>query len=127
MKAEYRKTLTEEQKRILAEKGTEAPFSGELLHNKQKGVYQCAACGQDLFTSETKYDSGSGWPSFYDVISSESVKLIRDNSHGMIRSEVVCSNCEGHLGHVFQDGPREATGLRYCINSASLQFEKKDQ
>ena len=108
----------------MVEKGTERPFSGKYLDNKEKGMYKCAACETSLFDSSTKFDSGSGWPSFYDVVDKGNVKLNKDTSHGMIRVEVVCANCEGHLGHLFDDGPQEATGLRYCINSASLNFDK---
>lgn len=118
--------LTEEQYRILVEKGTERPFTGKYLDNKENGQYCCAACGNPLFDSKTKFDSGSGWPSFYDVIDQGNVKLIRDTSLGMIRTEVVCANCEGHLGHVFDDGPNDKTGQRYCINSLSLDFKKED-
>ncbi len=116
--------LTDEQYRILVEKGTERPFTGKYLDHKEEGKYTCAACGNELFDSSTKFDSGSGWPSFYDVVDQGNVELILDTSHGMIRTEVVCSNCGGHLGHVFSDGPRDTTGQRYCINSVSLDFKK---
>lgn len=122
---ELKEQLTPEQYKILRQKGTEAPFTGELLHNKEDGTYVCRVCGSMLFTSETKFDSGSGWPSFYDVISSESVKLIDDSSHGMSRTEVVCAKCGSHMGHLFHDAPEQPTGARYCINSASLDFLKK--
>ena len=115
--------LSEEQRYVTQEKGTEAPFTGDLLNNKERGTYQCVCCGADLFSSDTKFDSGTGWPSFYDVISSEFVKVEVDHSHGMIRQEVLCGICDAHLGHVFSDGP-QPTGLRYCINSLSLEFEK---
>lgn len=120
----WKEKLTPEQYRILRGKGTETPFTGELLHNKEDGMYKCAACGQELFPSGTKFDSGSGWPSFYDVASSDKVILKEDKSHGMVRTEVVCANCGSHLGHLFEDGPKEKTGLRYCINSSALEFEK---
>lgn len=119
---ELKKKLTPHQYHILREKGTEAPFSGELLHNHQDGLYSCKACGAKLFSSDTKFDSGSGWPSFYDVFSSDAVKLIEDDSHGMQRVEVTCANCGSHLGHVFHDAPSQPTGMRFCINSASLDF-----
>ena len=115
--------LSEEQRYVTQEKGTEAPFTGDLLNNKERGTYQCVCCGADLFSSDTKFDSGTGWPSFYDVMSSEFVKVEVDHSHGMIRQEVLCGICDAHLGHVFSDGP-QPTGLRYCINSLSLDFEK---
>lgn len=121
----WKEKLTAEQYRVLREKGTERPFTGKYLDNKKDGVYNCAACGTPLFSSDTKFDSGSGWPSFYDVIDKGNVELIRDSSHGMIRTEIVCGNCQGHLGHVFDDGPRDTTGLRYCINSVSLDFEEQ--
>ena len=119
---ELRKKLTPEQYRILREKGTEAPFSGEYLNNKKKGMYTCAACGAQLFSSDTKFDSGTGWPSFYDVAQSDAVKLAEDDSHGMSRVEASCANCGSHLGHVFKDAPDQPTGTRFCINSACLGF-----
>ncbi len=121
----WREDLTAEQYAILREKGTEAPFSGALLHNKDSGMYQCGACGQSLFESGTKFDSGSGWPSFYDALPN-SVKLERDSSHGMERVEALCGNCGGHLGHVFDDVPDQPTGQRYCINSLSLTFKPQE-
>jgi peptide-methionine (R)-S-oxide reductase len=120
---EWRRELTPEQYAVTRQKATERPFTGKLLHNKAEGTYECVACGQELFSSKTKFDSGSGWPSFWDVIQTGKVELHRDSSLGMARVEVVCSRCGAHLGHVFEDGPRETTGLRYCINSASLKFE----
>lgn len=125
MENNWKDKLSDEQYRVLREKGTERPFTGEYLDNKKDGIYKCAACKTPLFASETKFDSGSGWPSFYDVVDKGNVDLIRDTSHGMIRTEVVCANCGGHLGHVFDDGPRDSTGMRYCINSVSLDFEEK--
>lgn len=122
---ELKKKLTPEQYHILREKGTEAPFTGELLHNKKDGMYTCKACGAKLFKSEHKFDSGSGWPSFYDVFSSDAVKLTEDTSHGMHRVEVTCANCGSHLGHVFNDAPNQPTGMRFCVNSASLDFDPK--
>lgn len=122
---EWKKRLTPEQYKILREKGTEAPFTGELLHNEKNGAYVCVACDAKLFHSDAKFDSGSGWPSFYDVFSSDAVRLIEDNSLGMHRVEVQCANCGGHLGHVFNDAPDQPTGMRFCINSASLGFLDK--
>ncbi|MEM0466250.1 MAG: bifunctional methionine sulfoxide reductase B/A protein [Candidatus Thermoplasmatota archaeon] len=121
--AEWQKRLTLEQYHILRKKGTEPPFSGRLLKVKEPGIYRCAGCGSELFSSDSKFDSGSGWPSFDAPISPQSVTLKQDTSHGMNRIEVLCSQCGGHLGHVFHDGPTK-TGQRYCINSAALSFEK---
>ncbi|MEQ9231835.1 MAG: peptide-methionine (R)-S-oxide reductase MsrB [Cyclobacteriaceae bacterium] len=118
----WREKLTPEQYRILVEKGTERPFTGPFLENKDKGVYECAACGNALFSSDTKYDSGCGWPSFFEPLNSDAVDEHRDTSHGMIRTEITCKNCGGHLGHVFPDGP-EPTGIRYCINGGALGFK----
>ena len=121
----WKEKLAPAQYRILREKGTEPPFTGELLENKADGSYVCAGCGNELFSSEHKFDSGSGWPSFYDVSLLDSVELHRDNTLGMERTEVTCKQCGGHLGHVFDDGPADKTGKRYCINSLSLDFKKK--
>lgn len=122
---EWKKKLSPERYQILREKGTEAPFTGKLLHNDKTGDYVCAACGQVVFQSDTKFDSGSGWPSFYDVANTKAVKLAEDSSHGMRRVEVTCANCGSHLGHVFNDAPDQPTGMRFCINSAALDFKEK--
>jgi peptide-methionine (R)-S-oxide reductase len=123
--SEWKKMLTSEQYHVLREKGTERAFSGEYWDNHQKGFYYCAACHQKLFSSKTKYESGTGWPSFYKPVSDSAVNILIDRSGGMVREEVVCSNCGGHLGHVFSDGPKP-TGLRYCLNSVSLDFKKEN-
>lgn len=123
--AEWRERLSPEQYQILRQAGTERAFTGKYEKNKESGLYKCAGCGQPLFSSDTKYDSGSGWPSYYQPVESASVEEITDKSHGMARTEVRCARCEGHLGHVFPDGPAP-TGLRYCINSASLDFDPKE-
>jgi peptide-methionine (R)-S-oxide reductase len=123
---EWKKELTPEQYRVLREKGTERAFTGEYWNTKDAGVYRCAGCGEELFVSDTKFDSGCGWPSFYAPKDSKVVAESQDNSHFMKRTEVLCSKCGGHLGHVFDDGPKP-TGLRYCINSASLKFEVKKE
>jgi len=123
---EWRQLLSPEQYAVLREQATERPFTGEYVDTKTPGVYRCAACGNPLFSSETKFNSGSGWPSFYDVIESGNIELREDMSHGMRRIEVVCGKCESHLGHVFEDGPQDKTGLRYCINSVALKLDPKD-
>lgn len=119
---EWRQLLTPEQFHVLRQKGTERAFSGALYENHEDGIYRCGACQAPLFHSETKYESGSGWPSFFTPVSDDAVEALEDDSHGMRRLEVVCGSCGSHLGHVFPDGPRP-TGLRYCINSASLDFQ----
>lgn len=124
--AEWKAQLTPEQYAILRERATEVPFTGKYLHNKADGMYACAACGTPLFDSSTKFDSGSGWPSFYDVIDKGAVVLSQDTSHGMNRIEVTCKNCGSHLGHLFYDAYDQPTGQRFCINSAALDFKHKD-
>ena len=119
---EWRKDLTDEEFHILRKKGTEPPFTGKHWDNHNKGVYRCAGCGAPLFSSDTKFESGTGWPSFYEPIKKENVEEETDVSYGMVRTETLCKNCGGHLGHVFPDGPKEKTSLRYCINSAALKF-----
>jgi peptide-methionine (R)-S-oxide reductase len=123
---EWRRELTPEQYRVTREKGTERPFSGEYEDTKEAGTYVCVACGNPLFSSETKYDSGSGWPSFYKPLSGESVATESDKRHFMERTEVLCSRCDAHLGHVFDDGP-QPTGQRYCMNSVALKLEKEEE
>lgn len=123
---EWKEVLTPDQFEVCINKGTEPPFSGKYYKNKEKGTYKCVCCGEPLFTSETKYDSGSGWPSFWQPLSDEKIEYISDNAYGMIRTEVNCKKCGAHLGHVFDDGPKP-TNLRYCINSISLDLEKKDE
>ena len=122
--AEWKQELTPEEFHILREQGTERAFTGDLWDHHEDGVYVCAACGQELFDSQTKFDSGTGWPSYYEPISEDTIGTESDRSYGMRRTEVHCSRCGGHLGHVFPDGPRP-TGLRYCINSASLDFKPR--
>lgn len=122
--SEWRQLLGESKYFVLREKGTERAFTGNYLNHKGVGIYVCGACGQGLFSSKAKYDSGSGWPSFYEPIRPETITEVEDRSLGMIRVEVICSSCKSHLGHVFEDGPRDTTGLRYCINSVSLDFKE---
>jgi peptide-methionine (R)-S-oxide reductase len=120
---EWKKVLSPQQYEVLREKGTEMPYSGKYYLHKEKGTYICAACGAELFRSDTKFDAGCGWPSFSDVVDSSRVVYTKDKSHGMIRTEITCAKCGGHLGHIFDDGPAP-TGLRYCINSVSIEFKK---
>ncbi len=120
---EWKKILTPEQYHIMREGGTEAPFTGKFVHEKKDGTYVCAACGNELFSSDTKFDSKTGWPSFDDVISNKNVTTIKDSSHGMERTEVRCAKCSSHLGHVFDDGPTK-TGKRYCINSVCINLKE---
>jgi peptide-methionine (R)-S-oxide reductase len=124
--AEWKAQLTPEQYQVARKRGTERAFAGEYWNNKEKGVYQCACCGAELFRSETKYDSGSGWPSFWAPANPENLNLKDDHSHFMQRTEVLCAACEAHLGHLFEDGPAP-TGQRYCMNSASLKLVKQEE
>ncbi len=121
---EWQKELSPEQYEVCRQKGTERPFTGKYWNAKDKGTYHCACCGAALFSSDTKFDSGTGWPSFYAPLDSANVRLERDSSHGMVRVEVLCASCDAHLGHVFEDGP-EPSGERYCMNSASLELEEE--
>ncbi len=122
---EWKKKLSKEQYRILREKGTEIPFSGKLLHNKEKGVYVCAGCGNELFSSDAKFDSECGWPSFFESVKNK-IEYKEDDSQGMKRIEIMCKKCGGHLGHIFDDAPKTPTGKRYCVNSVALDFKEKD-
>lgn len=123
---EWKDTLTPEQFEVCINKGTEPPFTGKYYNNKEKGTYKCVCCGETLFKSDTKYDSGSGWPSFWQPLSDEKIEYISDMDYGMVRTEVNCKKCGAHLGHVFDDGPKP-TNLRYCINSISLDLDKNDE
>ncbi|HZW37828.1 MAG TPA: peptide-methionine (R)-S-oxide reductase MsrB [Ignavibacteriaceae bacterium] len=123
---EWKKILTPEQYQVTREKGTERPFSGKFDNYWEKGIYRCSNCGAELFKSETKFDAGCGWPSFYQAIDDGNIKIVKDYSHNMVREEVRCGICDAHLGHVFDDGPKP-TGKRYCMNSVALDFEKKEK
>jgi peptide-methionine (R)-S-oxide reductase len=123
---EWKEVLTPDQFEVCINKGTEPPFSGKYYKNKEKGTYNCVCCREPLFMSDSKYDSGSGWPSFWQPLSDDKIEYISDNEYGMVRTEVNCKKCGAHLGHVFDDGPKP-TNLRYCINSISLDLEKKDE
>ena len=122
----WKDKLTQEEYQVTRQCGTEPPFSGKYYNHKEEGIYKCVCCDAELFSSSTKYDSGSGWPSFYDVVNKDAIQEIEDNSIGMTRIEIKCSKCDAHLGHIFPDGPNP-TGMRYCINSLSLDFDKDDE
>lgn len=123
--SDWQKMLDPETYHILREKGTERPFTSPLEDNYDGGLYTCAGCGNELFSSEGKFDSGCGWPSFFEALDTTKIVTHTDTSHGMVRTEIMCARCGGHLGHVFNDGPRDKTGLRYCVNGKSLNFQKK--
>jgi peptide-methionine (R)-S-oxide reductase len=123
---EWKQQLTPDQYFVIRERGTERPFTGKFENHWEPGVYNCAACGNELFLSNTKFDAGCGWPSFYEALDKTKVTEKMDYSHGMTRVEIMCAKCGGHLGHVFNDGPADKTGLRYCVNSLSLEFKKND-
>ncbi|MGF1683351.1 peptide-methionine (R)-S-oxide reductase MsrB [Photobacterium minamisatsumaniensis] len=124
--AYWKDKLTDEQYRVCREQGTEAPFSGTLLHNRETGIYSCTCCDAPLFRSDSKYDSGCGWPSFDAPVDKAAIRYLEDNSHGMLRTEIRCTQCDSHLGHVFPDGP-QTTGERYCVNSVSLVFQVPEE
>lgn len=122
---QWKQELTEEQYYVIRKKGTDRPYTGKYDQHWEEGTYECAACGNELFTSGTKFDAGCGWPSFYEALDKSKIIEKKDVSHGMVRTEILCANCGGHLGHVFDDGPKDKTGLRYCVNSTSIEFKKK--
>jgi peptide-methionine (R)-S-oxide reductase len=123
---QWKQELTEEQFYVIRQKGTDRPHTGKYDQHWDSGKYECAACGNELFTSDTKFDAGCGWPSFYEALDKTKIIEKKDFAHGMTRTEILCANCGGHLGHVFDDGPKDKGGLRYCVNSSSIQFEKPD-